>query len=198
MAANPGFAEISIEGCESKLCGSLVQMSPEGAVVRLERGDPANRAAQLPSGSPACLTIVTGSAVFTVSARVISEVAGDVAVMFSSKLCKVQRRGEKRFACELDVMYRATHPDGRTGAWQMGKTIDVSVGGLCLKVEQRTEDLKRVEVCFRLLEDDGQGPVRAMARVAHQRTRVDGCVVVGLAFVGITTQAQMRLVRFIK
>lgn len=198
MASSPGFAEISVEGHACRLYGCLVQMSPEGAVVRLERGSTSDRNGQVPSGSPASLTIVTGSALFTASARVVSEAAGDVALAFSSNLTRVQRRGEKRMECDLGVMLRARRPDGRTGAWQTGSTYDVSVSGICLKLEQPVDPKYRIEVCFVLPLDETDDPIRATGRVAYQRVRADGQIAVGVAFTAISARDKMRLVRFIK
>jgi len=198
MASNPGFAEISVEGYSSRLYGSLVQMSPEGAVVRLERGSAASRTGQVPSGSPASLTIVTGSALFTAMARVVSETVDDIALVFSSALTKVQRRSDKRMPCDLAVMFRAKRPDGRTGAWLTGSTYDASVAGICLKVDQNVDPRNRLEICFVLPLEESDGPIRATGRVAHQRIRSDGQIAIGVAYTAISARDKMRLVRFIK
>lgn len=196
--SNPGFAEISIDGHGGNLYGSLVQMSPGGAIVRLERASPATRTGQVRSGSPAGLTIVTGSAMFTVGARVVSEVADDIALAFSSDLKNVQRRSDLRLGCDLSVMYRTKRPEGRSGAWQTGSSYDVSVTGICLKLDQGGDVTKYVELCFMLSAEDGEGPIRATGRIAHQRLRADGAIAVGIAFTAISFRDRMRLVRFIK
>lgn len=195
MASSAGCAEISVAGQASKMYGSVVQMSTAGVVVRLEREG--STLEPLSSGMPACITLVTGSALFTGQARVVSSVLDDVTLAFSSPLERVARQANRGLACDFSVMFRARRPDGRTGAWQTARTYDLRVGGICLKLETVLDETQRVEVCFVLPNDDAEFPLRATGRVAYQRIRADGRVAVALAFTSLSARDRMRLVRFI-
>jgi hypothetical protein len=195
MASSAGCAEISVAGQASRIYGSVVQMSTAGAVVRLEREGSARE--PLSSGMPACITLVTGSALFTGQARVISSVLDDVTLAFSAPLDRVARQASKGLACDLSVMYRARRPDGRAGAWQTARTYDIRAGGICLKLETVLDETQRVEVCLVLPNDETEFPIRATGRVAYQRIRADGRVAVALAFTSLSARDRMRLVRFI-
>jgi hypothetical protein len=171
-------------------------MSTAGVVVRVEREGSAFE--QMSSGMPACITIVTGSALFTGQARVVSSVLDDVTLAFSSPLDRTVRQANKGYTCDFSVMFRARRPDGRSGAWQTAQTYDLRVGGICLKLETVLDEEQRVEVCFVLPNDETEVPIRATGRVAYQRIRADGRVAIALAFTSISARDKMRLVRFIQ
>ncbi len=133
---------------------------------------------------------------FTATARIVSESAGDIAIVFNSSLHKEQLRSEERYACELSVMYRARHTDSRAGAWRTGSTYEVSVGGFCMKADRCVEESKLFEVCFVLPNDEEQAPVRSEARIAYQRAWADGKVAVGFDFTSISARDKMRILRF--
>lgn len=165
------------------------------------------------------LSILTGSALYRVAARVLTEADGVLEMAFEEPMSRIQRRRDLRRPCHIVIAFRALTSD-YAGAWQEALMTDISLGGARLSIEPRVDIPKAMEINLllpdngaagtagaRMYADDGSilplhgleftGPVRARGRVTHCSRRPEGHVEAGIQFSALLDKDKFRLAHFL-
>jgi hypothetical protein len=148
------YAEIRFVGRQANLQGAVVAMTSASATVQAQDAQMAHQLAT--AGAQGVIFIATGTALYVSQARVAGVKEGRVEMAFAQPLRKLERRETPRFSCELEVSFRAIHPDGHTGLWQEAMTTDVSVNGMRLRLAPDAQMIRSIQAIFSLPKQNMQ------------------------------------------
>jgi c-di-GMP-binding flagellar brake protein YcgR len=134
---------------------------------------------------------------------------------------EIQRRQGTRVHCHFSVAYRTVRENGHAGAWLDASATDLSLKGICLRVEEGADIPTRAELLF-IPGGDGfsegrsrkligsqfvdpkdrsneiSTPIKVIGKLAHSHLLKTHEQRIGFTFVNIPPVYQMRILDFME